>query len=138
MAFTLSLVSFSCTGPIIGTLLVEAAHGRSYLGPIAGMTGFAVALALPFALFAMFPGWLNSLPRSGSWLNTVKVVLGFIELALAIKFLSNADLVMNWGLLKRELFIALWIVIGAGLTVYLFGKLRFPHDSPMFAPSGKA
>jgi len=95
------------------------------------MGGFGLALALPFALFAMFPGWLNSLPRSGSWLNTVKVVLGFVELALAIKFLSNADLVMNWGLLKRELFIALWIVIGAGLALYLFGKLRFPHDSPV-------
>ena len=132
MALTLALVSFSCTGPILGSLLAGAltADGGAWQ-LTTGMGGFGLALALPFALFAMFPGWLNSLPRSGSWLNTVKVVLGFIELALAIKFLSNADLVMNWGLLKRELFIALWIIIGAGLAIYLFGKLRFPHDSPM-------
>ncbi|MCC7231660.1 MAG: thioredoxin family protein [Bacteroidia bacterium] len=129
MAFTLSLVSFSCTGPIIGTLLVEAAHGRSYLGPVAGMTGFAVALAIPFALFALFPGWLNSLPKSGSWLNTVKVSLGFIELALALKFLSNVDLAYHWGLLKRELFIALWVIIFGMLGMYLLGKLRLSHDS---------
>lgn len=129
MAFTLSLVSFSCTGPIIGTLLVEAAHGRSYLGPIAGMTGFAFALAVPFALFAMFPGWLNSLPKSGGWLNSVKVVLGFIELALALKFLSNVDLAYHWGILKREVFIALWIVIFGLMGVYLLGKIRFSHDS---------
>ena len=132
MALTLALVSFSCTGPILGSLLAGAltADGGAWQ-LTTGMGGFGLALALPFALFAMFPGWLNSLPRSGSWLNTVKVVLGFIELALAIKFFSNADLVMNWGLLKRELFLALWIVIGAGLALYLFGKLRFPHDSPV-------
>ncbi len=129
MAFTLSLVSFSCTGPIIGTLLVEAAHGRSYLGPIMGMTGFSFALALPFALFAMFPGWLNSLPKSGGWLNSVKVVLGFIELALAMKFLSNVDLAYHWGLLKREIFIAIWIVISMLMGMYLLGKLKFSHDS---------
>ena len=129
MAFTLSLVSFSCTGPIIGTLLVEAAHGRSYLGPIAGMTGFSVALALPFALFAAFPGWLNSLPKSGGWLNTVKVTLGFLELALALKFLSNVDLAYHWGILKRELFIALWIIIFGLMGIYLLGKLKFSHDS---------
>ena len=129
MAFTLSLVSFSCTGPIIGTLLVEAAHGRSYLGPIAGMTGFALALALPFALFAAFPSWLNSLPKSGGWLNSVKVTLGFLELALAMKFLSNVDLAYHWGLLKRELFITLWIVIFGMMGFYLLGKIRFSHDS---------
>ena len=117
MAFTLSLVSFSCTGPIIGTLLVEAAHGGSYMGPITGMTGFALALALPFTLFSAFPGWLNSLPKSGGWLNTVKVTLGFIELALALKFLSNVDLAYHWGILKRETFIALWVII--------FGMLGF-------------
>ncbi len=128
MAFTLSLVSFSCTGPIIGTLLVEAAHGRSYMGPIAGMTGFAVALALPFALFAMFPGWLNSLPKSGGWLNTVKVTLGFIELALALKFLSNVDLAYHWGFLKREVFIVIWIIIFSMLGFYMLGKIRFAHD----------
>ncbi len=129
MAFTLSLVSFSCTGPIIGTLLVEAAHGRSYLGPIMGMTGFALALALPFALFAAFPSWLNSLPKSGGWLNSVKVTLGFLELALALKFLSNVDLAYHWGLLKREVFITLWIVIFGMMGFYLLGKLRFSHDS---------
>jgi thiol:disulfide interchange protein len=129
MAFTLSLVSFSCTGPIIGTLLVEAAHGRSYLGPIAGMTGFSVALALPFALFAAFPGWLNTLPKSGGWLNSVKVVLGFLELALAMKFLSNVDLAYHWGFLKRELFIAIWVVIFGLMGLYLLGKLKFSHDS---------
>jgi thiol:disulfide interchange protein DsbD len=129
MAFTLSLVSFSCTGPIIGTLLVEAAHGRSYLGPIAGMTGFSVALALPFALFAAFPGWLNTLPKSGGWLNSVKVTLGFLELALAMKFLSNVDLAYHWGFLKRELFIAIWVVIFGLMGLYLLGKLKFSHDS---------
>ncbi len=129
MAFTLSLVSFSCTGPIIGTLLVEAAHGRSYLGPLMGMTGFSFALAVPFALFALFPSWLNSLPKSGGWLNTVKVSLGFIELALALKFLSNVDLAYHWGLLKRELFIVLWIVIFGMLGLYLLGKIRLSHDS---------
>ncbi len=129
MAFTLSLVSFSCTGPIIGTLLVEAAHGRSYAGPLVGMTGFAVALALPFAFFAAFPGWLNSLPKSGGWLNTVKVSLGFLELALALKFLSNVDLAYHWGFLKREIFIAFWVVIFGLLGLYLLGRLRFEHDS---------
>jgi len=129
MAFTLSLVSFSCTGPIIGTLLVEAAHGNSYLGPIVGMTGFALSLALPFALFAAFPSWLNTLPKSGGWLNSVKVVLGFLELALALKFLSNVDLAYHWGLLKREMFITLWIVIFGMMGFYLLGKLRFSHDS---------
>jgi thiol:disulfide interchange protein len=129
MAFTLSLVSFSCTGPIIGTLLVEAARERSYLGPFAGMTGFALALALPFALFAMFPGWLNSLPKSGGWLNSVKVSLGFIELALALKFLSNVDLAYHWGFLKREIFIVIWIIIFLMLGFYTLGKIRFVHDS---------
>lgn len=129
MAFTLSLVSFSCTGPIIGTLLVEAAHGRSYLGPVAGMTGFSVALAIPFALFALFPNWLNSLPKSGGWLNTVKVSLGFIELALAFKFLSNVDLAYHWGFLKRELFVSIWVIIFGTLGLYLLGKIRLSHDS---------
>jgi len=129
MAFTLSLVSFSCTGPIIGTLLVEAAHGRSYLGPLAGMTGFALALALPFALFAAFPSWLATLPKSGGWLNSVKVSLGFLELALALKFLSNVDLAYHWGFLKREIFIALWVVIFGLWGLYLLGKLKFSHDS---------
>lgn len=131
MAFTLSLVSFSCTGPIIGTLLVEAARGASYLGPIMGMTGFALALALPFGLFAAFPGWLNSLPKSGGWLNSVKVVLGFLELALALKFLSNVDLAYHWGFLKREIFIAIWIVIFGMMGLYLLGKIRLSHDSEM-------
>ncbi len=129
MAFTLSLVSFSCTGPIIGTLLVEAAHGRSYLGPLAGMTGFSLALALPFALFAAFPSWLSSLPKSGGWLNAVKVSLGFLELALALKFLSNVDLAYHWGFLKREVFISLWVVIFGMLGFYLLGKMKFSHDS---------
>ena len=131
MAFTLSLVSFSCTGPIIGTLLVEAAHGKSYLGPVAGMTGFAIALALPFALFAAFPGWLNTIPKSGGWLNSVKVCLGFIELALALKFLSNVDLAYHWDFLKREMFIALWVVIFGLMGIYLMGKIKFSHDSEM-------
>lgn len=131
MAFTLALVSFSCTGPIIGTLLVEAAVNGEQAGPILGMTGFAVALALPFALFAAFPGWLNSLPRSGGWLNTVKVVLGFIELIFALKFLSNADLTPQLGLLKREVFLGIWIILLLGLALYLIGKIRFPHDSPL-------
>jgi len=129
MAFTLSLVSFSCTGPIIGTLLVEAAHGRSYLGPITGMLGFSFALALPFALFAAFPSWLNTLPKSGGWLNTVKVSLGFLELALALKFLSNVDLAYHWGFLKREIFVALWVIIFLLWGMYLIGKLKFHHDS---------
>jgi thiol:disulfide interchange protein len=129
MAFTLSLVSFSCTGPIIGTLLVQAAQGSSYIGPIAGMAGFAFALALPFALFAAFPAWLHSLPKSGGWLNSVKVVLGFLELALALKFLSNVDLAYHWGFLKREIFIAIWVIIFGLMGLYLLGKLRFSHDS---------
>lgn len=131
MALTLAIVSFSCTGPILGSLLagsLTADGGAMQL--TAGMGGFGLALALPFALFALFPSWLNSLPKSGGWLNTVKVVLGFLELALALKFLSNADLVEGWGLIKRELFIGLWIVIFAGLALYLFGLIRFPHDSP--------
>lgn len=130
MAFTLALVSFSCTGPIIGTLLVEAASG-GYQGPLIGMFGFSLALALPFTLFAAFPGWLNSLPKSGGWLNSVKVVLGFIELAFAFKFLSTADLVWQAGLLKREWFIAIWIALGILLTLYLLAKYRMPHDSPI-------
>ena len=120
MAFTLALVSFSCTGPIVGTLLVEAASGGSYIGPIVGMFGFSLAIALPFAFFAAFPGWLNSLPKSGGWLNSVKVVLGFLELALAFKFLSNADLVLQSHLLEREVFIAIWIIIFTLLTMYLW------------------
>jgi thiol:disulfide interchange protein len=130
MAFTLSLVSFSCTGPIIGTLLVEAAHGSNYMGPLVGMAGFSSALALPFALFSMFPGWLSSLPKSGGWLNTVKVCLGFIELALAMKFLSNVDLAYHWDFLKREIFIALWVIIFGLMGLYLLGKIHFSHDSP--------
>ena len=132
MALTLAIVSFSCTGPILGTLLgssLTADGGAMQLSM--GMSGFGLALALPFSLFAMFPKWLNALPKSGGWLNTVKVVLGFIELALALKFLSNADLVEQWGLLKREVFIGLWIIIGIGLILYLFGKLKFPHDGPL-------
>ncbi len=129
MAFTLSLVSFSCTGPIIGTLLVEAAQGRSYVGPLAGMAGFSFALALPFALFAAFPAWLHSLPKSGGWLNSVKVVLGFLELALALKFLSNVDLAYHWGFLKREIFISLWIIIFGMTGLYLLGKIKFSHDN---------
>ena len=131
MAFTLALVSFSCTGPFVGTILVEAAAKGNFWGPIVGMAGFSVALALPFTLFALFPGWLAGLPKSGGWLNSVKVVLGFIELAFALKFLSNADLVMDWHLLEREVFIALWVVIFALLGFYLLGKIRLPHDSPL-------
>ena len=131
MAFTLSLVSFSCTGPIIGTLLVEAAVNGGVMGPIMGMTGFSLALALPFGLFAAFPGWLNSMPKSGGWLNSVKVVLGLLELALAFKFLSNADLVVQAGILTRELFLAIWIGIFGTLALYLFGFIKFPHDSPV-------
>lgn len=132
MAVTLALVSFSCTGPILGSLLAGALSsdgGAMQLS--AGMGGFGLALALPFTLFAAFPGWLNTLPKSGGWLNSVKVVLGFLELGLAIKFLSNADLVSHWGLLKREIFFGIWIVIGVLLALYLFGKLRSPHDSPI-------
>ena len=129
MAFTLVLVSFSCTGPIIGTLLVEVSGSGSLLSPAIGMLGFAVALAIPFTFFAFFPSMLKSLPRSGGWLNTVKVVLAFLELALALKFLSVADLAYGWRILDREVFLALWIVIFAMLGFYLLGKIRFPHDS---------
>ncbi len=131
MAFTLSLVSFSCTGPIIGTLLVEAAVNGGLGGPFWGMFGFSTALALPFGLFAAFPGWLNTLPKSGGWLNSVKVVLGFLELALALKFASNADLVVQAGILTREIFIALWIVIFGLLGIYLMGWIKLAHDSPI-------
>lgn len=130
MALALAIVSFSCTGPIVGTLLVEAAS-KGGIAPIVGMLGFSLALALPFMLFAMFPGWLHSLPKSGGWLNTVKVVLGFLELALAFKFLSNADLVLQLHLLEREVFLAIWIAIFGVLSFYLFGKITMPHDSPM-------
>ncbi|MDE6271701.1 MAG: thioredoxin family protein [Muribaculaceae bacterium] len=128
MAFTLVLVSFSCTGPIIGTLLVEAAATSNFISPAVGMFGFALALALPFTLFAMFPTMLKAMPKSGGWMNTVKVVLGFLELALALKFLSVADLAYGWRILDREVFVSLWIVIFFLLGVYLLGKLRFPHD----------
>ena len=132
MALTLALVSFSCTGPILGSLLAGAltADGGAWQ-LTAGMGGFGFALALPFGLFALFPGWLNSLPRSGSWLNSVKVVLGFVEVALAFKFLSMADLVMKWGLVPYELFLAIWVICGIGIVLYLLGKIRFPHDSPV-------
>ena len=129
MAFTLALVSFSCTGPIIGSALVQSA--TSSLGPFVVMLGFSTALALPFALFAAFPGWLNSLPRSGGWMNSVKVVLGFLELALALKFLSVADMTMHWGILPYEVFLGAWILVFIGLTAYLFGWIKFPHDSPV-------
>ena len=129
MAFTLTLVSFSCTGPIIGFLLVEVSTvGSSIVAPAIGMLGFAIALALPFTLFALFPRWLKSTPRSGGWMNTVKVVLGFIELAFALKFLSVADLAYGWHILDRETFLALWIAIFAVLALYLFGKIRLSHD----------
>lgn len=130
MAFTLTLVSFSCTGPIIGTLLVEAASTGDKLGPAIGMFGFSLALAIPFCLFAMFPSWLQSAPRSGSWMNTIKVVLGFVELALSLKFLSVADLAYGWHILDREAFLALWIVIFALLGLYLLGKFNFSHYGP--------
>jgi len=130
MALALAIISFSCTGPIVGTLLVEAAS-KGGIAPIVGMFGFSLAIALPFALFAAFPGWLNSLPKSGGWLNTVKVVLGFLELALAFKFLSQADLVLQTHLLEREVFIAIWIAIFGALALYLFGKIQLPHDSPL-------
>ena len=130
MALTLAIVSFSCTGPILGSLLVGSLTGGAIQLTV-GMGGFGLALALPFALFALFPHWLKSLPKSGGWLNSVKVVLGFVEVALAIKFLSNADLVMHWGLVKREVFIGIWILAGAGTTLYLLGKIKFPHDSPI-------
>jgi len=130
MALVLALVSFSCTGPIVGTLLVEAADIGG-IAPIIGMLGFSTALALPFALFAAFPGWLNSMPKSGGWLTTVKVFLGFLELALAFKFLSNADLAVQAHYLERELFLAVWIAIFGVLAMYLFGFIQLPHDSPI-------
>jgi thiol:disulfide interchange protein len=131
MALTLALVSFSCTGPILGSLLAGSLSSNAGAIQLSfGMAGFGFALALPFALFALFPGWLSSLPRSGSWLNSVKIVLGFLEIALAVKFLSNADLVEHWGILKRELFLGIWILTGILLVLYLFGILKFKHDPP--------
>lgn len=129
MAFSLALVSFSCTGPLIGTLLVDAASKGERLGPAIGMFGFSLALAIPFAVFALFPSLLKSLPKSGGWLNSVKVVLGFLELAFALKFLSNVDLAYHWNWLDREVFLALWIVIFGLMGLYLLGKIRFAHDS---------
>lgn len=130
MALALAIVSFSCTGPIVGSILFQSAsHGG--LAPIIGMLGFSTAIALPFALFAAFPGWMNSLPQSGGWLNSVKVFLGFLEIAFAFKFLSNADLVLQLHLLERETFLAIWIAVFGALTLYLFGKLKLPHDSPL-------
>jgi thiol:disulfide interchange protein len=131
MAATLALVSFSCTGPIIGTLLVQAATSGALLGPAIGMFGFALALAIPFVIFALFPSLLKSLPQSGGWLNSVKVTLGFLELALALKFLSNVDLAYHWHWFDREIFLVLWIVIFALMGFYLLGKLTFSHDSPL-------
>ena len=133
MALTLAIVSFSCTGPILGSLLAGSLGtvGNPAFQLSAGMTGFGLALALPFGLFALFPNLLNALPKSGGWLNTTKVILGFLELAFAFKFLSNSDLVGHWDLLKREVFIGLWVVIFSGLALYLFGKIKFPHDSPI-------
>ena len=130
MAFTLVLVSFSCTGPIVGTILVEASQG-AILRPVVGMIGFSLAFALPFTLFAIFPNWLNTLPKSGGWLNSVKVVLGFVELALGLKFLSVADQVYHWHLLDRDIYIGLWIVIAFLCGLYLLGKIKFAHDSDM-------
>ena len=129
MAFTLALVSFSCTGPIVGSALVESA--KSTTGPFLVMLGFSLALAIPFGFFAAFPAWLNSLPKSGSWMTNVKVVLGFLELALALKFLSNADMSRKWNVLPYEVFMALWVILFALMTLYLFGLIRFPHDSPV-------
>ena len=131
MAFTLALVSFSCTGPIIGSSLVQALSSGSILGPAMIMAGFSTALALPFTLFAIFPSWLNSMPQSGGWLNSVKVVLGLLEIALALKFLSMVDLAYHWNILTRELFVAMWFVLFAIMGIYLLGKLRFSHDSPV-------
>ncbi|WP_339925544.1 cytochrome c biogenesis protein CcdA [uncultured Cyclobacterium sp.] len=130
MAFTLVLVSFSCTGPIVGSILISSAGG-ALIKPILGMLAFSMAFALPFTLFAIFPGWLSSLPKSGGWLNSVKVVLGFLELALAFKFLSIADQVYHWGILDRDIYLAIWIVIFTMMGLYLLGKIRLPHDSPM-------
>ncbi len=129
MAFTLALVSFSCTGPIIGTLLVDAVSKGSYLGPAIGMLGFSSALAIPFTLFAIFPSWLKEMPKSGGWLNTVKVSLGFLEIALAFKFLSNVDLAYHWGIFNRDVFLIIWIVCFGLWALYLLGKIRLSHDS---------
>lgn len=129
MAFTLALVSFSCTGPIIGSSLVQAASSGSIMGPAVIMAGFSTALALPFTLFAIFPGWLNSMPQSGGWLNSVKVILGLLEIALAMKFLSMVDLAYHWNILTREIFVAMWFVIFVVMGFYLLGKLKFSHDS---------
>ena len=129
MAATLAIVSFSCTGPLIGTALVEASS-EGFLGPLVVMGGFSLALAIPFSLFAAFPSWLNSLPKSGGWMNSVKVILGFAELALAFKFLSIADMTAHWGILKYELFMGIWVIIALGMAAYMFGLIRFPHDSP--------
>lgn len=129
MAVVLAIASFSCTGPLIGTLLVDAANKGQYMGPFMGMLGFSLSLALPFTLFAIFPSWLNSMPKSGGWLNSVKVTLGFIELAFALKFLSNVDMAYHWRILDREVFIVLWIIIFTMLGFYLLGKLKFSHDS---------
>jgi thiol:disulfide interchange protein DsbD len=130
MAFTLAVVSFSCTGPIIGSALVTAAS-KGILGPSVVMFGFALALAIPFGLFAAFPAWLNTLPKSGGWMNSVKVMLGFLEVALAFKFLSVADLTSHWGILKYELFMGIWVVVAIGMALYMFGIIKFPHDSPV-------
>ena len=138
MALTLAIVSFSCTGPILGSLLAGSlSTDGGAMQLTAGMTGFGVALALPFALFALFPNALNALPKSGGWMTTIKVVLGFLELALALKFLSNADLVSHWGLLKREVFIGIWTLLAFGLTLYLFGLLRFPHEGKVKIAKGR-
>lgn len=131
MALTLVIVSFSCTGPIVGTLLGQTSTGGVSTAPIVGMLGFGVGLALPFSLFAFFPSMLQSLPKSGGWLNSVKVSFGFIELALALKFLSNVDLIYHWRLLDRDVFLVLWIVIFVLLGLYLLGKLKFSHDSDL-------
>ena len=130
MALTLAIVSFSCTGPILGSLLAGSLSSGGAMQLTLGMAGFGLSLALPFVLFALFPSWLNSLPKSGGWMTTAKVFLGFLELAFALKFLSNADLVQHWGLLKREVFVGLWLLLFALLTLYLFGFIRFPHDEP--------
>src|SRR5690606_29725172 len=129
MAATLAIVSFSCTGPIIGTALVEAAS-KGITGPLLVMSGFSLALAVPFGLFAAFPSWLNSLPKSGGWMNSVMVLLGFAELALALKFLSVADMTAHWGILRYEPFMLLWALIAFGMAAYMFGLIRFPHDNP--------
>jgi thiol:disulfide interchange protein DsbD len=137
MAFTLSLVSFSCTGPIIGFLLVEVSTTGSVVAPTIGMLGFAVALALPFTLFALFPAWLKSAPKSGNWMNCIKVCLGFLELAFALKFLSVADLAYGWRILDREVFLSIWIVLFALLGAYLIGWIRFPHDEDEYDDMGE-